>query len=99
MVICFINMEADLGVQYVSFPPPTSDFFGSKFLPFLGTKVGQIFFKKISSVMSTNFIILGANFNTIWTSQGVHHTMALPFYIKKYLEAKEELWKLKYFTM
>jgi hypothetical protein len=49
--------------------------------------------------MSTNFIILGANFNTIWTSQGVHHTMALPFYIKKYLEAKEELWKLEYFTM
>jgi hypothetical protein len=25
--------------------------------------------------------------------------MALPFYIKKYLKAKEELWKLKYFTM
>jgi len=25
--------------------------------------------------------------------------MALPFTLKKYLEAKEELWKLKYFTM
>jgi hypothetical protein len=25
--------------------------------------------------------------------------VALPFYIKKYLKAKEELWKLKYFTM
>jgi hypothetical protein len=34
MVICFINMEADLRVQYVSFPPPTSDFFGSKFYLF-----------------------------------------------------------------
>ncbi len=27
------------------------------------------------------------------------HTVALPFYIKKYLKAKEEFWKLKYFTM
>jgi len=25
--------------------------------------------------------------------------VALPFYIKKYLKAKEELWELKYFTM
>jgi hypothetical protein len=33
MVIRFINMEADLRVQYVSFPPPTGDFFGSKFFP------------------------------------------------------------------
>jgi hypothetical protein len=40
MVLHFINMEADLRVQYVSFPPPTSDFFGSKFLPFSGTKLG-----------------------------------------------------------
>jgi hypothetical protein len=31
--------------------------------------------------------------------QGVCHTMALPFYIKRYLKAKEEFWKLKYFTM
>jgi hypothetical protein len=31
--------------------------------------------------------------------QAVVHTVALPFYIKKYLKAKEELWKLKYFTM
>jgi hypothetical protein len=35
--------------------------------------------------------------NTI--KQGVCHTMALPIYIKKYLKAKEELWKLKYITM
>jgi len=40
MVIRFINMEVDLRVQYVSFPPPTSDF-GSNFFPFLGTKLGQ----------------------------------------------------------
>ncbi len=26
------------------------------------------------------------------------HTMALPFYIKKYLKANEELWKLKYIS-
>jgi len=31
--------------------------------------------------------------------QGVCCTMALPFTIKKDLKAKEELWKLKYFTM
>jgi hypothetical protein len=30
---------------------------------------------------------------------GACHTEALQFYIKKYLKAKEELWKLKYFTM
>jgi hypothetical protein len=31
--------------------------------------------------------------------QGVCHTMALPFTLKTYyLKAKEELWKLKYFT-
>jgi hypothetical protein len=30
--------------------------------------------------------------------QGVCHTMALPF-TKKYLKAKEELWKLKYLSM
>jgi hypothetical protein len=32
--------------------------------------------------------------------QGVCHTVALPFTLKKYIKAKEEeLWKLKYFTM
>jgi hypothetical protein len=31
--------------------------------------------------------------------QGVPHTMALPFTLKKYGKAKEELWKFKYFTM
>jgi hypothetical protein len=31
--------------------------------------------------------------------QGVCQTLALPIYIKKYLKAKEELQKLKYFTM
>jgi hypothetical protein len=44
MVIFFINMEANLLVQYVSFPPPTNDFFGSKILPFSGIKLGQFFF-------------------------------------------------------
>jgi hypothetical protein len=28
--------------------------------------------------------------------QGVCHTLALPFTLKKYFKAKEELWKLKY---
>ncbi len=31
--------------------------------------------------------------------QGVCRTVALLIYIKKYLKAKEELWKFKYFTM
>jgi hypothetical protein len=31
--------------------------------------------------------------------QGMCHTAALPFTLRKYLKAKEELWKLKYFTM
>ncbi len=43
MIIRFINMEANLRVQYVSFPPPTSDCFGSKFFPCLGTKLGEFF--------------------------------------------------------
>jgi hypothetical protein len=30
-------------------------------------------------------------------TRGVSHC-GLPIYIKKYLKAKEELWKLKYFT-
>ncbi len=32
-------------------------------------------------------------------NKGVCHTVALPFTFKKYLKAKEELWKLKYFTI
>jgi hypothetical protein len=33
-------------------------------------------------------------------SRGVSHfVMALPLTLKKYLKAKEELWKLEYFTM
>ncbi len=35
--------------------------------------------------------------NTFWT-RGVSH-YGLAIYIKKYLKAKEELWKLKYFIM
>jgi hypothetical protein len=33
------------------------------------------------------------------TKQGVCHIVALPFILKKYLKAKEELWKFEYFTM
>jgi hypothetical protein len=32
-------------------------------------------------------------------NKGVCHIVALPFTLKKYLKAKEELWKLNYFTM
>jgi hypothetical protein len=34
-----------------------------------------------------------------YMKQGVYHTVALPFYIRMCLKAKEELQKLKYFTM
>jgi hypothetical protein len=37
--------------------------------------------------------------SSTYQQQRVCHTMALPFTLKKYLKAKEELWKLKYFTM
>jgi hypothetical protein len=39
--------------------------------------------------MSTNFIIFGAKFVTISTSQGVHHTMALPFTLRSILRQKK----------
>jgi hypothetical protein len=32
-------------------------------------------------------------------TQGVCHTVALPFTLKEYLKAKKELWELKYFIM
>jgi hypothetical protein len=32
-------------------------------------------------------------------TRGVSQYMALPFTLKSILKAKEELWKLKYFTM
>jgi hypothetical protein len=35
----------------------------------------------------------------IQIQQGVCHTVALPFTLKSVLRQKEELWKLKYFTM
>jgi hypothetical protein len=46
------------------------------------------FFKKIS-------------LQEVLYKQGVYHTDCgqVAIYIKKYLKAKEELWKLKYFTM
>jgi hypothetical protein len=37
--------------------------------------------------------------SSTYKQQGVCHTVALPFTLKQYLKAKEELWKLKNFTM
>jgi len=34
----------------------------------------------------------------VYSTRGVSHC-GLAIYIKKYLQAKEELWKFKYFTM
>jgi hypothetical protein len=41
----------------------------------------------------------GKKYSPITLKQGVCHTVALPFTFKKYLKAKEVLWKFKYFTM
>jgi hypothetical protein len=55
--------------------------------------------KKKSQNCQTNRL-LSRNSNTQLTlEQGVCHTLALPFTLKGYLKAKEELGKLKYFTM
>jgi hypothetical protein len=48
-------------------------------------------------------VYIGVQLN-VWETkikkkQGVHHTVALPITLKRYLQAKEELWKLKSFTM
>jgi len=41
---------------------------------------------------------LSNNFEDSISTSGVPHC-GIAIYIKKYLKAKEELWKLKYFTM
>jgi hypothetical protein len=50
--------------------------------------------------------VLEQNMNTkvnleacLTRKQGVCHTCSLAIYNKKYLKAKEDLWKIKYFTM
>ncbi len=52
---------------------------------------------EIYTLKDWKFIIL---IKTIWKqNQGVCCTMALPFTLKGIFRQKEELWKLKYFTM
>jgi hypothetical protein len=49
---------------------------------------------------SNQFISGGSFFlHTCPYQQGLCNTVALPFTLKNILKAKEELWKLKYFTM
>ncbi len=45
-------------------------------------------------------VLCGMNFSLLFPhpTRGVSHC-GLAIYIKKYLKAKEELWKLKYFTI
>jgi hypothetical protein len=71
----------------------------------MGGKTGG---KSISSVISTRFPFVGAKqwpiggkkIPTSLQKQGVCHTVGgLAIYIEKYLNAKEEVWKFKYFTM
>jgi hypothetical protein len=77
----------------------------------MGSKTGG---KSISSIISTRFPFVGGKncqlgkksqnwgkkIPTSLQKQGVCHTVgALAIYIKKNRKAKEELWKLKYFTM
>jgi hypothetical protein len=42
---------------------------------------------------------MGTHPQEVQGKQGMCLTVALPFTLKKYLKAKEKLWKLKYFTM
>jgi hypothetical protein len=44
-------------------------------------------------------VILVVSFITKTKTRGVSHTVSLPFTLKSSLVRKEELWKLKYFTM
>jgi hypothetical protein len=48
--------------------------------------------------MKGTFHHFACKLSTIQT-KGYVTTVALPFTLKKYLKAKEELWKLKYFTI
>jgi hypothetical protein len=41
----------------------------------------------------------GRHYMNMNLTRGVAHCVALPFTLKKYLKAKEEFWKLKYFTI
>jgi hypothetical protein len=50
-----------------------------------------------SSIVVVGFYLI--NYMLELLKQGVCHIVALPFTLKKYLKAKEELWKFKYFTM
>jgi hypothetical protein len=73
------------------FPKNQKDFLNFYYLQKAGTKGSSISitFKQIRTKCYLNEI-----------KQGVCHTVALPFtLLKGYLKAKEELWKLKYFTM
>jgi hypothetical protein len=53
----------------------------------------------LSFVCYLNQPSLHFSFRQSTVKQRVCHTVALPFTVKKYHKAKEELWKLKYFTM
>ncbi len=44
------------------------------------------------AILKQGIVLLGQN-------KGLCDTMGLAIYINKYLKAKEELWKFKYFTM
>jgi hypothetical protein len=57
--------------------------------------------KRISenfSISKNNIILCQSHQGTMILTRGVSHC-GLAIYIKKYLKAKEELWKFKYFTM
>jgi hypothetical protein len=68
------------------------------FPPFFGTNENKFYCKKTH----IGFIFFKGKFLYnffFFLKQGVCCTVALPIYIKKYLKAKEELQKLKYFPM
>jgi hypothetical protein len=84
-------------------PMDQHDFFGG-FIFVWVAKLGENLFP---SVISTRFLFVGGKklpigkkIPTSLQKQGVCHTVGgLAIYIKRYLNAKEELWKHKYFSM
>jgi hypothetical protein len=56
--------------------------------------------QQLCVIISCAEITCFSSINLKHQQQGVLHTVAFAiYYIEKYLKAKEELWKLKYFTM
>jgi len=71
--------------------------FWERFFKFVKFSI-YIIFSMLSKILGPSSIWNLRTTNSIKT-RGVSHCDLEAIYIKKYLKAKEELWKLKYFSM